>query len=162
DVACGSISPQKLYGTPVALMFFEGARRLVDAGVTIPGLLEGDPEKIAVEAYPGVLARRILGRRSYKNDAKTKQSADQRAARGTLLQAITNGGLVEDYGLTVAAPMELANDPQADTLDALLCAVQAAWAWIHRERTFGMPIDCDRLEGWIADPANHSNWGSPQ
>ena len=72
DVACGSISPQKLYGTPVALMFFEGAKRLVQAGVTIPGLLEGDPDRIVVEAYPGVLARRILGRRSYKNDEKSK------------------------------------------------------------------------------------------
>jgi len=36
DIAAGSISPQKLYGTPVGLMFFEGAPRLVRAGVTIP------------------------------------------------------------------------------------------------------------------------------
>lgn len=27
DIAAGSISPQKLYGTPVGLMFFEGAPR---------------------------------------------------------------------------------------------------------------------------------------
>jgi len=39
DVAAGSISPMKLYGTPVGLMFFEGAPRLLDAGVTIPGVL---------------------------------------------------------------------------------------------------------------------------
>jgi hypothetical protein len=37
DVKAGSISPQKLYGTPVGLMFFEGAPRLLEAGVTIPG-----------------------------------------------------------------------------------------------------------------------------
>src|SRR5690606_25512079 len=54
DVACGSISPQKLYGTPVALMFFEGANRLRQAGVTIPGLVEGAAGRIVVEAYPGV------------------------------------------------------------------------------------------------------------
>src|SRR5690606_35219217 len=77
DVACGSISPQKLYGTPVALMFFEGANRLRQAGVTIPGLVEGAADRIVVEAYPGVLARRILGRRSYKNDDKSKQSEKQ-------------------------------------------------------------------------------------
>jgi len=53
DVAAGSISPQKLYGTPVGLMFFEGAPRLRQAGVTIPGLQAGDPERIMVEAYPG-------------------------------------------------------------------------------------------------------------
>src|SRR5690606_36445896 len=156
DLACGSISPQKLYGTPVALMFFEGAKRLVQAGVTIPGLLEGDPDRTVIEAYPGVLARRILGRRSYKNDDKSKQSAEQHAARRALLQDIVNGAVADDYGVNVAAPMELANDPQADTLDALLCAIQAAWAWSQRERTFGMPEDCDRLEGWMADPTSLS------
>jgi hypothetical protein len=36
DIAASSISPQKLYGVPVGLMFFEGAPRLVKSGVTIP------------------------------------------------------------------------------------------------------------------------------
>ena len=36
DTKAGSKSPQKLYGTPVGLMFFEGAPRLLKAGVTIP------------------------------------------------------------------------------------------------------------------------------
>src|SRR4249920_2461674 len=53
DKAALSISPQKLYGVPVALMFFEGAPRLVRAGVTIPVLQSGDASRIVVEAYPG-------------------------------------------------------------------------------------------------------------
>lgn len=36
DCKARSISPQKLYGVPVGMMFFEGAPRLVKAGVTIP------------------------------------------------------------------------------------------------------------------------------
>jgi hypothetical protein len=52
DVAASSVSPQKLYGVPVGLMFFEGAPRLVSSGVTIPVLQSGDPERIVVEAYP--------------------------------------------------------------------------------------------------------------
>jgi hypothetical protein len=36
DIAAGSVSPQKLYGVPVGLMFFEGAPRLVASNVTIP------------------------------------------------------------------------------------------------------------------------------
>ena len=55
DIAAGSISPQKIYGTPVGLMFFEGAPRLRDSGVTIPGLLAGDPERLVVETYPGII-----------------------------------------------------------------------------------------------------------
>lgn len=57
DKQARSISPQKLYGVPVGKMFFEGAPRLVDAGVSVPGLLRGDPGRVVVEAYTGVLAR---------------------------------------------------------------------------------------------------------
>jgi hypothetical protein len=45
DIAAGSISPQKLYFTPVGLMFFEGAPRLRTANVTVPGLQKGDTER---------------------------------------------------------------------------------------------------------------------
>ena len=82
DSAAGSSSPQKLYRVPVGLMFFEGARRLIDAKVTIPGLQTGGPDRIVVEAYPGILARKVIGRQSYKNDTKRKQTSDQRMARG--------------------------------------------------------------------------------
>src|SRR5690606_24645567 len=32
-----------------------------------------------------------------------------------------------------------------------------AWSWTQREHAFGMPPSCDRLEGWIADPASSRN-----
>jgi predicted RNase H-like nuclease len=44
-------------------------------------------------------------------------------------------------------------EPAADTLDSLLCAVQAAWAYTRRETDYGIPDECDPLEGWILDPA---------
>ncbi|MES9967114.1 MAG: hypothetical protein ABW074_07580, partial [Sedimenticola sp.] len=49
--------------------------------------------------------------------------------------------------------LSLVDDPKGDGLDALLCAVQAAWAWSRRDRGYGIPDDVDRLEGWITDPA---------
>lgn len=153
DVAASSISPQKLYGTPVAYMFFEGAPRLLEAGVTIPRLLQqGDPDRTVVEAYPGVLARSIIGRRSYKQDTKKKQTTMQRQAREHLLRAILYEVIRKDYEFSVDAPMCLADDPTGDHLDALLCCIQAAWAWTQRDRDFGAPTETDPLEGWIADP----------
>jgi hypothetical protein len=86
DSAAGSISPQKLYGTPVGLMFFEGTPRLRKAGVTIPGLQQGDPDRIVVDVYPGVLARTMIGRRPYKQDTRKKQTKGQYEARKELLQ----------------------------------------------------------------------------
>ncbi|WP_082459230.1 DUF429 domain-containing protein [Bosea thiooxidans] len=151
DAAAGSISPQKLYGVPVGLMFFEGAPRLLTSGVTIPYLHDGDPLRVAVEAYPGVLARRLIGRRSYKNDTRKKQTADQHEARRDLLQALRQEA-PRRYGFSIVAPDSLCDDPGADHLDALLCAVQAAWAWRQRDDRFGAPETIDRLEGWIADP----------
>lgn len=152
DSAAGSISPQKLYGTPVGLMFFEGAPRLREAGVTIPGLQQGDPDRIVIEAYPGVMARGLIGRRSYKQDTKKKQTKEQYQARKDLLRKLLNGDGVDNYGVDVEAPLCLADDPGADHLDALLCAIQAAWAWRRRDRGFGAPNPLDPLEGWIADP----------
>jgi hypothetical protein len=152
DIAAGAISPQKLYGTPVGLMFFEGAPRLLRAGVDIPGLHPGDPARVVVEAYPGLLARALIGRRTYKQDSKAKQTPARGQARQALLSAVVDGAVERPYGLLVEAPMALADDPGGDHLDALLCAVQAAWAWSRRASGFGSPDTLDPLEGWIADP----------
>jgi len=57
-----------------------------------------------------------------------------------------------DYGFAVEAPISLADDPSGDSLDALLCAIQAAWSWRQRHNGFGAPHNVDPLEGWIADP----------
>lgn len=152
DVAAKSLSPQKLYGVPVAKMFFEGAPRLLHADVTIPGLIDGSSQRIVVEAYPGVLARHLIGKTSYKHDQKSKQTPVLHEARIKMIDKILAGSLKESYGLMVQAPRELAEDPTGDKLDALLCAIQAAWAWTKRESNFGIPPEYDPLEGWIADP----------
>jgi hypothetical protein len=72
--------------------------------------------------------------------------------RQTLLQRIVEKPLA-DYGLRVVADPSLADDPSGDQLDALLCAIQAAWGWTQRGNRFGVPLNIDTLEGWIADPA---------
>lgn len=151
DIAAGSISPQKLYGVPVGRMFFEGAPRLLRIGVTIPHIQKGDPDRIAVEAYPGILARNLVGRRSYKNDTRKKQTPEQHDARREILTRLTHEA-VDRFGFTIDAPLSLCDDPGADHLDALLCAVQAAWSWTERANGYGAPSGADPLEGWIADP----------
>ena len=151
DVRAGSISPQKLFFPPVGKMFFQGAPRLVAAGVEVPGLRRGDPARTVVEAYPGVLARSVT-KEGYKHDKPGSQTAKQRHARIRILRALTSGDLAARYGVTVVADdPELIDDPTGDSLDALLCAVQAAWAWRNRERLFASPR-VDPREGWIADP----------
>jgi hypothetical protein len=153
DIAAGSISPQKLYGVPVGLMFFEGAPRLARSEVTIPHLQAGDPDRIVVEAYPGALARQIVGRRSYKHEDKKKQTTERREARQDILRGLMRCGPDDLNGFRIDASASLCDDPTGDDLDALLCAVQAAWAWQNRLNRFGAPINVNRDEGWIADPS---------
>jgi hypothetical protein len=145
-------SPQKLHFVPVGKMFFQGAPRLIKAGVTIPGLYQGDPERIVVEAYPGVLARYLIGYRPYKAETRKNQTTAKHEARRDILRVIESGKLHTHYGLSVSAPITLADDPTGDHLDTLLCAIQAAWAWTKRDHGFGEPKNSDPLEGWIADP----------
>ena len=153
DIAASSKSPQKLYGVPVGYMFFEGSPRLVESGVSIPHLQDGDPDRIVVEAYPGVLARQIIDYRSYKNDKKKKQTPEQRDARYDLLRGLRGRYLRDHYGIELDVPDWLCEDPTGDHIDALLCAIQAAWAWQNRASGFGAPLSVDPLEGWIADPS---------
>lgn len=151
DRLAGAISPQKLYGVPVGLMFYEGARRLAASDVTIPNLMAGDPSKIVLEAYPGIAARNLVGRASYKNDQATKQTADQFQTRLRIFRSLTGEQGRGLYGFKIHAPVDLCEDPGADDLDALLCAVQAAWGWRNLaacRETVGTSE-----EGWIADPA---------
>lgn len=153
DVLTRSQSPQTLYGTPVALMFYEGAPRLLQAGVHLPYTHDGDASRIVLEAYPGIAARRLIGATGYKNDNPRKQTAEQRRARQALLASLTGEAGKDLYGFSIAAPPELAEDPGADDLDALVCAVQAAWGYSRAGSYYGAPADLDRLEGWISDPA---------
>ena len=153
DVLSRSQSPQTLYGTPVGLMFFEGAPRLLRAGVHLPYHHDGDPTRVVVEAYPGIVARQLIGSRRYKSDTRNGQTDGQRRARTDIWRLLTGAKGRELYGLSIDAPPELTDDPGADDLDALLCAVQAAWGWSRRSLGYGAPPDLDRLEGWICDPA---------
>ncbi len=152
DVLSRSQSPQSLNYTPVGLMFFEGAPRLLASGVHLPFHHDGDENRIALEAYPGVAARGFIGNTSYKSDDRKKQTPEQHRARQDLWTRLTGQPGLDRYGFRVDVPQELAEDPGADDLDAVICAVQAAWGWTRRGEAFGVPRDVDRLEGWITDP----------
>src|SRR5438105_13999782 len=92
DLPAGSSSPMKLVNPPVALMFHEGARRIAASGVHVPALLKGDVDRVALEAYPGLLARKQLGiRESYKSDTRSEQTPARRAVRRRIVEAMKAG-----------------------------------------------------------------------
>jgi len=153
DLLAGSSPSMKWINPPVALMLHAGAPRLLEAGVTVPGLNEQDTDfdRIALEGYPGLLARAVLGRQSYKSDdPKHRKDPMRQAAREALVRALETGAHPFEAQVDFKALRQACiEDAGADLLDAVLCLAQAAWAWHRRDRNWGLPAVVDPIEGWI-------------
>lgn len=151
DKRAGSSPSMKWVNPPVAYMLHAALPLLLDAGVQLPGLHDGDPARVALEAYPGLLARELIGNRSYKADDKARQTPERLIARKDLLHALELGATRLDLRLklTNAQRDTLIEDASGDSLDAVLCLVQAAWAARHGGPRYGLPDAFDPLEGWI-------------
>ena len=147
DLPAGSSSPMKLVNPPVALMFHEGAPRLLAAGLHLPALRDGDASRVALEAYPGLLARRQLGiRESYKSDTRSEQTPTRTAVRRRIVKVLNDREPL-GIGLKTKLEKEIVADGSGDLLDAVICAVQAGWA--STRPRYGLPADVPPGEGWI-------------
>ncbi len=149
DRPAGSSPSMKWVNPPVAYMLHAGVPLLLDAGVHLPGLHAGDATRVALEGYPGLLAREVLGARSYKSDERARQTPERLIARKDLVDALEQGRtrLAVRLRLSHAQRDALVADASGDRLDAVLCLLQAAWA--RAQPAFGRPVLADALEGWI-------------
>jgi len=154
DGPAGSSPSMKWVNPPVAFMLHAGVPLLLQAGVHLPGLHAGDPARVALEAYPGLLARELIGRRSYKSDSRAGQTPERLIARKDLLTALEAGRTRLGLRLQLR-PVQaetLVQDASGDSLDAVLCLVQAAWGerrHAEGDALYGLPPAMDPLEGWI-------------
>ncbi len=158
DGPAGSSPSMKWVNPPVAYMLHAGVPALVDAGVRLPGLHAGDASapfpRVALEAYPGLLARELMGQRSYKSDDEAKQTPERLIARKDLIHGLENGQtrLALRLKLSHAQRDALVDDASGDSLDAILCLMQAAWAKtqpVGCAPLYGLPVAMDTLEGWM-------------
>jgi hypothetical protein len=149
DGPAGSSPSMKWVNPPVAWMLHAGVPLLIDAGLHLPGLHDGDVERVALEGYPGLLARELLGARPYKSDDRRKQTPDRLIARKDLIEALEQGRtrLALRLKLSHAQRDALVADASGDRLDAVLCLLQAGWA--SGQPRYGLPLVVDPLEGWI-------------
>jgi hypothetical protein len=138
-------------------MLHAGAPRLIAAGVHLPALHSGDASRVALEAYPGLLARELIQRRSYKSDSKARQTPDRLIARKDIVDAIEQGRtrLGLRLRLTHAQRDALVADAAGDRLDAVLCLMQAGWA--AQQPRYGLPAQVDPVEGWIVSAVPAQN-----
>lgn len=177
DRPAGSSPSMKWVNPPVAWMMHAGVPRLLAVGAWLPahqpnpatdstphpdlalpsafltagpGRTASGAGRVALEAYPGLLARELLGgSTSYKSDDPARQTPERQQARRHMLAALVAGHTRLDLQLelTPAQAEALVADASGDALDAVLCLVQAAWA--GQRGAYGLPANVDPLEGWI-------------
>lgn len=177
DGPAGSSPSMKWINPPVAWMLHAGMPLLLDLNAHFPAhqapittattpapntpdAANSIHQRVALEAYPSLLARALLGvpaqTRSlgYKQDDPKRQTLAQRHTRERLLHALLTG--TYPWGLRLSAtPAQQSlccDDGKGDVLDAVLCLMQAAWSWQqHRQghARWGLPLEMDPLEGWI-------------
>ncbi len=88
DVAANACSPMMWYGVPVGKMFYEGAPRLLASPLSILPCRPTADDRIVVEAYPALVARRWIGKLSYKADERAKQTPEREAGRGAIVAGL--------------------------------------------------------------------------
>ncbi len=156
DRPAGSSPSMKWVNPPVAWMMHAGVPRLLAVGAWLPAH-QPNPDctvsgagRVALEAYPGLLARELLGgSTSYKSDDPARQTPERQQARWHMLDALAAGHTRLDLQLelTPAQAEALVADASGDALDAVLCLVQVAW--VRQRGAYGLPAHVDPLEGWI-------------
>ena len=155
DVLAGASSPMKLVNPPVGLMFFEGAPRIARSGVSVVPCASTADSRVALEGYPGFLARHFI-KTSYKKDGPEGRSGARTRNREIIVNGLSVGSsFTQGLGVEIPELLRLLciEDGSGDALDAVLCAVQAAMALrvCHMgDARYGIPNSADPFEGWIA------------
>jgi hypothetical protein len=156
DLPVGSSPSMKWVNPPVVFMYREGFSRILKAGWRLPGFEKINEAvepphmlRLAVEAYPGALARSLVGRASYKADDAMRQNDARRQVRKRIVEGLAT---LPDLQLRLDITQEsaLLDDARGDALDAVLCLVIAARCALQGPPRWGAPERVDLLEGWIA------------
>jgi hypothetical protein len=156
DLLAGARSPMMLHHVPVGKMLFEGGTRLWSSHVSVLPCRPLQGASIVMEGYPALVTRGYIGKQPYKSDERAKQTPDQQSARQHIVEALLSDELAATYGVSLVLDEKhkdrVIQEPMGDMLDALLCAIQAAWAYTTRDHDYGIPPGHE-IEGWIVDPA---------
>lgn len=157
DRVAKSHSPVNIVRPAVGKMYLACVGQLASSDVSVRPCRPMPGDRVVVEAYPALVAERLVGSRHYKDGSSGVAQAERDGRRAALVRALFGASMRSGYGFTVDVARghqeAMGKDRGGDMLDSVLCSVQAAWAWRNREHNYGMPRDCDAIEGWIADPA---------
>lgn len=154
DRLAGALSPLKVANPPMARMFQAAAATLLGADCDILPMRMTGRDRVVVEVYPKLIAKRLAPGATYKSARSAKR--DHSNVRESIISALRAQALAGDFGFLVECSDELAQasieDESGETIDSLYAAVSAAWAFGRCGTDWGVPADASRESGWIVDP----------
>ena len=150
-------SPLKIINPPLIKMFYEGAKRLANSGITvIPFHLPHD-NRIVFETYPALLSRLYTG--SYKSNRTIERNKNLRMSRQKILDGILSQHLTKTLSFSIDLKEDIKkkilDDNTGDTLDSILCCIQAYWSYLQGWPYFRInskDLITIKSEGWIVSP----------
>jgi hypothetical protein len=129
DAPAGSSPSMKWVNPPVAFMLHAGVPPLLAAGASLPGLHVGSREdRVALEAYPGLLARELIGRAATRATTlpSRRPSASRPAPTCSPRSRRARRGSACGFNSCRSA-RRIAGRRARRHIDAVLCLLQAAW-----------------------------------
>lgn len=161
DMFANAKSPLKLVNPPVGKMFYEGATRLLRSSVSVIPCRPKKDNRIVFESYPALTARKFV--KKYKNE--TTRSGSLKNARKTIINGIISTNTTRQFGFQTRIKRDLQirglEDSNGDILDAILCAIQVAWAYSQKKNYcpfLGIDKNVIYSEGWIINPYFNQNF----
>jgi len=150
-------SPLKTVNPPLIKMFYEGAKRLANAGVSVIPFHHPKDNRIAFETYPALLSRLFTG--TYKSDSTSSNIEQLKESRQKILDGVLSDYLLKNLGFSLKIEEEIKKqiieDNTGDSLDSVLCCIQAYWSFLQGWPNFGINSKnhfAVKSEGWIVSP----------
>ncbi|GEM_PF-627627 len=150
-------SPLKTVNPPLIKMFYEGATRLAKSGISVIPFNHPKDNRVAFETYPALLSRLFAD--SYKSDSSTQNKEQFQAGRTSILNGILSDYLLKNLGFSLEidedVKKQLLEDNSGDSLDSVLCCIQAYWSFLQGWPHFGINSKNHftiKSEGWIVSP----------
>lgn len=156
DIFAGGESPLKNKGSHSLGRFYEGTQSLLKSGVSIFPCYPKKDNRIVIETLPSLVARRFKVQEGHGK----KKKSESEIIHKEVIKGLETPEFEHDFDFKLfiddTLKLHCIEDVKGNSLDAILSAVQTAWAYNVGKPNYGIPDlhhPSIQSEGWIIDPS---------
>ena len=156
DIFAGVESPLKTTNNHSLKRFFEGGYCLLKSGASIIPCAPKKDNRVIIETLPALVARRFKVQENFGKKLKS----DLEHIHKEVIKGLETPEFEHDFVFKLfiddTLKLKCVEDANGFSLDAILSAVQTAWAFKMGKPNYGIPglqHPSIQSEGWIIDPS---------